>query len=181
MYYDFQLNENGDILFKQSDRSDSFLQFDFFVAKTNGLVFDFYVDTYEQREYLQDLKPGFVFEFCIDNPDKDKEIVCIEDKNDYLYQQIKIRLSSALGTIKGNESLGSTLDNYRHMLLNPDKKKDYKDIEVIREETEKGKEYGLLMGTAYTIKSVAKKKKPLHPSTVSAYNWILETYFKQEG
>ena len=74
MYYDFQLNENGDILFKQSDRSDSFLQFDFFVAKTNGLVFDFYVDTYEQREYLQDLKPGFVFEFCIDNPDKDKEI-----------------------------------------------------------------------------------------------------------
>ena len=130
MYYDFQLNENGDILFKQSDRSDSFLQFDFFVAKTNGLVFDFYVDTYEQMEYLQDLKPGFVFEFCIDNPDKDKEIVCIEDKNDYLYQQIKIRLSSALGTIKGNESLGSTLDNYRHMLLNPDKKKDYKDIEI---------------------------------------------------
>ena len=36
MYYDFQLNENGDILFKQSDRSDSFLQFDFFVAKTIG-------------------------------------------------------------------------------------------------------------------------------------------------
>lgn len=59
--------------------------------------------------------------------------------------------------------------------------RDYKDIEVIREETEKGKEYGLLMGTAYTIKSVAKKKKPLHPSTVSAYNWILDTYFKQEG
>ena len=130
MYYDFQLNENGDILFKQSDRSDSFLQFDFFVAKTNGLVFDFYIDTYESKEYLQDLKPSFVFEFYIDNPDKNKEVVCIENKNDYLYQQIKIRLSSALGTIKGNESLGSTLDNYRHMLLNPDKKKDYKDIEA---------------------------------------------------
>lgn len=130
MYYDFQLNENGDILFKQSDRSDSFLQFDFFIAKTNGLVFDFYIDVYRQKEYLRDLKPGFVFEFYIDNPEENKEIVCIEDKNDYLYQQIKIRLSSALGTIKGNESLGSTLDNYRHMLLNPDKKKDYKDIEI---------------------------------------------------
>ena len=35
-----------------------------------------------------------------------------------------------MGTIKGNESLGSTLDNYRHILLNPDKKKDYKDIEI---------------------------------------------------
>ena len=130
MYYDFQLNENGDILFKQSDRSDSFLQFDFFVAKTNGLVFDFYIDTYESKEYLQDLKPSFVFEFYIDNPDKNKEVVCIENKNDYLYQQIKIRLSSSLGTIKGNESLGSTLDNYRHMLLNPDKKQDYKDTET---------------------------------------------------
>ena len=130
MFYDFQLNENGDILFKQSDRSDSFLQFDFFIAKSNGLVFDFYIDTYRQKEYLQDLKPGFVFEFCIDNPEENKEIVCIEDKNDYLYQQIKIRLSSALGTIKGNESLGSTLDNYRHILLNSDKKKDYKDIET---------------------------------------------------
>lgn len=130
MFYDFQLNENGDILFKQSDRSDSFLQFDFFIAKSNGLVFDFYIDTYRQKEYLQDLKPGFVFEFCIDNPEENKEIVCIEDKNDYLYQQIKIRLSSALGTIKGNESLGSTLDNYRHILLNSDKKKDYKDIEA---------------------------------------------------
>lgn len=130
MFYDFQLNENGDILFKQSDRSDSFLQFDFFIAKSNGLVFDFYIDAYRQKEYLQDLKPGFVFEFCIDNPEENKEIVCIEDKNDYLYQQIKIRLSSALGTIKGNESLGSTLDNYRHILLNSDKKKDYKDIET---------------------------------------------------
>ena len=106
MFYDFQLSENGDILFKQSNRSKEFLQFDFYVAKTNGLVFDFYID----------------------NPDNDKEIVYIDDKEEYLYQQIKIRLSSALGTIRGNENLGSTLDNYRHMLLNPDKKKEYTDL-----------------------------------------------------
>lgn len=128
MFYDFQLSENGDILFKQSNRSKEFLQFDFYVAKTNGLVFDFYIDNYETQEYLNDLKPQFVFDFYIDNPDNDKEIVYIDDKEEYLYQQIKIRLSSALGTIRGNENLGSTLDNYRHMLLNPDKKKEYTDL-----------------------------------------------------
>lgn len=130
MFYDFQLSENGDILFKQSNRSKEFLQFDFYVAKSNGLVFDFYIDNYEIQQYLKDLTPQFEFEFYIDNPENNKEIAYIDNKEDYLYQQIKIRLSSALGTIKGNENLGSTLDNYRHMLLNPDKQKDHNDIMI---------------------------------------------------
>ena len=37
-------------------------------------------------------------------------------------------MSSALGTIKGNEGVGSTIDNYRHMLLNPDKQKPYTEL-----------------------------------------------------
>ena len=128
MRYDFQLNDHGDILFEQSDRKDSSLQFDFFVARTNGLVFNFYIDDYDSHEYLNDLDPQFVFDFCIDNPENNKEIVCIDNREEYLYQQVKIRLNSALGTIQGNETLGSTLDNYRHMLLNPDKQKSYEDI-----------------------------------------------------
>lgn len=55
--------------------------------------------------------------------------------------------------------------------------RDYKDIDVIRAESEKGKEYGMRYATAYTIKSVVKKNKPLHPDTVNAYNWLLTTYF----
>ena len=42
--------------------------------------------------------------------------------------------------------------------------RDYPDVDVIRKETEKGIEYGLLYGTAYTIKSVAKRQIPLHPN-----------------
>lgn len=128
MFYDFQLNENGDILFKQSTRDKSSLQFDFYISKTNGMMFDFYVDSYDTNEYLYDLSPQFVFNFCVDNPENNKEIVCIDNKKEYLYQQIKIRLSSTLGTLKNNENIGSTLDNYRHMLLNPDKKKGYDNI-----------------------------------------------------
>ncbi|MCM1284627.1 MAG: bis(5'-nucleosyl)-tetraphosphatase (symmetrical) YqeK [Acetobacter sp.] len=53
----------------------------------------------------------------------------------------------------------------------------YDDIENIRNETEKGKEYGLLYATRYTIKSVADRGDALHPDTVNAYNYLLEKYF----
>ena len=101
------LNKNGDILFKQSDRYKSSLQFDFFVTQSNGLIFDFYI------EQLKD----------------DKEIVCVDNEEDYIYQQIKIRLSSALGTIKENENIGSKLDLYKHTLINPEKDYDFTIIE----------------------------------------------------
>lgn len=57
--------------------------------------------------------------------------------------------------------------------------RDYKDIDNIRKEAEKGKEYGMLYATVYTIKSVVKKRKPLHPDTVAAYNWLLNKYFNK--
>ena len=41
MNYDFQLNKNGDILFKQSNRDNSSLQLDFYVAEYKGLMFNF--------------------------------------------------------------------------------------------------------------------------------------------
>ncbi len=56
----------------------------------------------------------------------------------------------------------------------------YDDIENIRAEAEKGKEYGMLYATQYTVKSVVKKGKPLHPDTVNAYNWLLKTYFNKK-
>ncbi len=56
----------------------------------------------------------------------------------------------------------------------------YDDIENIRAEAEKGKEYGMLYATQYTVKSVVEKGKPLHPDTVNAYNWLLKTYFNKK-
>lgn len=55
--------------------------------------------------------------------------------------------------------------------------RDHKDIDIIRKETQRGIEYGLLYGTAYTIKSVASRQILLHPMTVEAYNWIIDEYF----
>ena len=46
-----------------------------------------------------------------------------------IYQQIQIRLNSALGTIKNNENIGSKLELYKHNLLNPEKDYDYSLIQ----------------------------------------------------
>lgn len=58
--------------------------------------------------------------------------------------------------------------------------RDYDDIDNIRAEAQKGKEYGLLYATQYTIKAVVKNGKPLHPDTVDAYNSLLNTYFNNK-
>ena len=130
MSFDFKLNNRGDILFKYSYRETSSLQFDFFTSPVNGLVFDFYIDSYTDNSYLPDLIPLFAFQFCIDTPAYDKEIVSVSDDEEYIYQQIKIRLDSALGSIKNNENIGSELDRYRHMLLNPNKDIDFTELKA---------------------------------------------------
>lgn len=58
--------------------------------------------------------------------------------------------------------------------------RDYDDIDNIRAEAEKGKEFGLLYATKYTILSNVKKDSLLHPDTIDAYNWILKTYFNEK-
>ncbi len=58
--------------------------------------------------------------------------------------------------------------------------RDYKDIDNIRAEADISKERGMLYATGYTIKHNVKKYNLLHPQTVEAYNWILETFFIKE-
>lgn len=58
--------------------------------------------------------------------------------------------------------------------------RDYNDVDIMRKKVEEGKEYGLLYATEYTIKSVVQKNALLHPDTVNAYNWIIETYFSRQ-
>lgn len=55
----------------------------------------------------------------------------------------------------------------------------YDDVDIMRNKVEEGKEQGMLYAASYTIRSVVKSGKILHPDTVNAYNWILNTYFNK--
>lgn len=128
---DFSLNSNGDIDFIQSNKKSASLQFDFLIAESNALRFNFFCEDEVTDGFLESLEPGLIFNIYIDNIEYDKEISMTESNEDLLYQKFKIRLDSVKGTILNNEDIGSTLDNYRHRLLNSEK--ENKDLEEIKQ------------------------------------------------
>lgn len=52
--------------------------------------------------------------------------------------------------------------------------RDYQDVDIMRQQVEKGRRAGMLYATEFTIKSVVDKENMLHPDTVAAYNWLIK-------
>lgn len=111
---DFMLSSTGDITFSTAEELSPSFQFDFFVSDNSIMNLNFYVENLKKPKYLKGLTPGIVFNFNISKTENDKEIVYNIDEEEYLYQQLKIRISSVLGTILGNEDIGSTIELYKH-------------------------------------------------------------------
>lgn len=128
MAVDFALNDNGDIAFIQSSRKSEAFQLDFLIADSNSLRLDFFVNNTKEQSYLDGMIPGLIFNFYLDNIEYDKDILLLESKEDIVFQQIKIRLNTALSTIKNNEALGSEIDNLKHRILNGNDKDKYEDV-----------------------------------------------------
>ena len=111
---DFMLTDSGDISFIQVEDTDAEFQLDFFVSNNSALFLDFRVENYKDFEYINNLTPGLVFNFTIDKVSYDKEVVYNYDEEDYLYQELKIHISTTLNTVLGNEDLGCDVEYYRH-------------------------------------------------------------------
>lgn len=111
---DFMLTNSGDISFVQVEDTDAEFQLDFFVSNNSALFLDFRVENYKDFEYINNLTPGLIFNFTIDKVNYDKEVVYNYDEEDYLYQQLKIRISTTLNTVLGNEDMGCDVEYYRH-------------------------------------------------------------------
>lgn len=59
--------------------------------------------------------------------------------------------------------------------------RDYKDVDIMRNKVDESKEAGMIYSTAYTIVSVIKKGRILHPDTVEAYNWLINSEKENEN
>lgn len=51
--------------------------------------------------------------------------------------------------------------------------RSYPDVDVMREKTDENPFDAMLYSLSYTIQSVAKENRTLHPDTVLCYNWVL--------
>ena len=130
---DFQLNKNGDLLFEESQIMNNNFELSFFVAKSSTLILDFYTENLSSFAYLDNHKddkillPGICMNMYLMKAENNKEVV-LSKNEDYIEQQIKIRLQTALGTLLNNEDIGSNLDLYKHNLMPGDD-----DFSVIEE------------------------------------------------
>lgn len=130
---DFQLNKNGDLLFEESQVLNNSFELNFFVSKSDTLTINFYTENLSSFSYLENhkedriLNPGICLNLYIKKIENNKEVVIAKDE-DYIEQQIKIRLQTALGTLLNNEGIGSDLDLYKHNII-----ADNDNFSVIRE------------------------------------------------
>lgn len=129
--YDLMLTPTGDLAFETSEQLKDSLQINFVTSKSNAIAINFYIDN------LIDKDPGngLMINFRVHKPLNNK--TCREAiGQDYYEQCIKIRLDSALGTIKGNENIGSRLDELKHEFVdNPSLEKHLKEyiLEAIKD------------------------------------------------
>ena len=51
--------------------------------------------------------------------------------------------------------------------------RDYSDVDIMREKTDRDLLEGMLYSLSYTIKSIVKQQRQIHPDTINCYNWVV--------
>lgn len=110
---DFYLTPRGDLAIENIDTTSNQLKINFVTSESNALCLNFYLDdTYFNKINQNSLS----INFSIDVPTYNKAMRVISG-DECMQQAIKIRLCSALGSIRGNSDIGSTLELIKHDLL----------------------------------------------------------------
>lgn len=113
---DLFLTSRGDLAIEEINETHRRLEINFVTSKSNALRLNFFIeDTYQKKPTRNSL----MLNFLINKPVFNKEMkiisgdMCIE-------QAIKIRLASALGSIKGNKTIGSKIETIIHEYVDQD-------------------------------------------------------------
>lgn len=110
---DFYLTPRGDLAISNISTDSNKMEINFITSFSNALCLNFFIDDTQQKALTAS---SLQINFHIDKPVYNKEVIVISD-NEYMQQAIKIRLASALGSIRGNQDIGSTLEELVHELI----------------------------------------------------------------
>ena len=120
MKNDFMIGESGDLIFVPSTINKEELTLNFYTMPSNCLTVNFFIKNRFEFKHLKNLEPSLIINFNVDTVNYCFDTLIANDQ-DYMQQQITIRLKTALGTLTNNEDIGSTIDMYKHNII---KKKD---------------------------------------------------------
>lgn len=107
--YDLMLTPNGDLAFEESEQLKDSLQINFVTSKSKAMTINFFIDNFMDKEQGN----GLLVNFRVHKPLNNK--TCRDAIGQDFYEQgIRLRLETTIGTIKGNEDIGSKLELYKH-------------------------------------------------------------------
>lgn len=113
---DMFLTPRGDLAIEDIIDSKERLEINFITSKSNALRLNFFVeDTYVKKS----LADSLLINFKVEQPVENKEIRIVSG-NAAMEQAIKIRLLTALGSLRGNDDIGSKIESVIHQLIDKD-------------------------------------------------------------
>lgn len=110
---DFLLTPSGDITFEMYEKENNPFVISFITSKTKALTISFHTDN---SNTVQPKDTSLTINFSTYNPSNDKTI-SMATADEYYEQQVKIRLLTTIGDMKSYTSLGSTLEKYKHEIM----------------------------------------------------------------
>ena len=128
---DLFLTPRGDLAIRNISSDTKRLEINFITSNSNALRLNFYIeDTFQYKPNANSLS----INFSINKPEYNKEIEMVSG-DAYMEQAIKIRLSTALGSLEGNRDIGSKLELIIHEFI--DVQATHTNLEKLIKEVEK--------------------------------------------
>ena len=115
MYVDFAINENGDLIFIDSNTSYSPLHFKFNITKTNTQKISFAIKRSTKVKHHNNNCQKI--SFLLKNNSQDLSTKLYKDR-DALIQLIELQLKDTLGELPLRKEDGSLLSTYKHRNIN---------------------------------------------------------------
>lgn len=113
MYTDFEINDTGDLIFKEDDNFNKSIKISFFYSKFKGQKIRFSTRGFPDKQIENAIKVSFTI-------DSNKDVVKINTVKDLdeLSQFLYIQLKDVLGEDSIRENDGSKLSMFRHDEIN---------------------------------------------------------------
>ena len=94
----------------------------------------------------------------------------------YVRHILRIEDEEIIGGIRYHTTGRENMSDFEMLIYLADftsEDRDYPDVEIMREKTDRDFLEGMLYSLKYTIKTVVKQERLLHPDTLNCYNWIV--------
>lgn len=110
---DLFLTPRGDLSIENISDNQQRLEINFFTSESNALQINFFIDgTFPHKRSKNNLSISFMTK----KPKENKEFRIISG-DEFIEQTLRIRLLTALGSLRGNRDIGSKLEDVIHDLI----------------------------------------------------------------